>query len=79
MRKKEKKSEVKEETKIVPIPAPAPKRIRMLMSLSNPQRSYRSGVVYIVGQDVSEETATSWLKSGAAEEAPNLPGPSETK
>jgi len=82
--KKEKKAEkatakakVTKEAK--PKVAPAPKRIRMLMGLANQDASYSKSQTYVVGKDVSVDTARAWLKSGAAEEVRDHPGPSETK
>lgn len=64
--------------KTIKKPAP-PKRIRMLMGLANQDGAYSKSRTYVVGTDVPVDTAVSWLKSGAAEEVQEHPGPSETK
>lgn len=74
-----KKAVKKPKVKTKPKVAPAPKRIRMLMGLANQDMSYSKTHTYVVGKDVSVETAVSWIKSGAAEEVRDHPGPSETK
>lgn len=79
--KKEKKAAKKAVKKAVKKPkvAPAPKRIRMLMGLANQDMSYSKTQTYVVGKDVAVDTARAWIKSGAAEEVRDHPGPSETK
>jgi hypothetical protein len=59
--------------------APLPKKIRMKMTLATPKRCFTAGLLLKVGEDVSEDTARSWLKSGAAEEDKSLQLEMETK
>lgn len=42
------------------------KRIKMKISLANPKRAFNKGDICDVPGDVPEETAASWIKSGAA-------------
>ena len=58
--------------------ASLPIKIRMLMSLANSAKSYEVGHVYIVGIDLSLETAENWTKNGIAVEVKDV-GPEETK
>lgn len=47
---------------------PTPKKIRMLMSAANSEKTFGRGGVFKVGVDVSPGTARSWLRTGVAEE-----------
>lgn len=55
------------------------KKITMKMTLGTPKRAYLTGDEIIVGKDIAEETAQSWLDTGAAELTTESSGPSETK
>lgn len=59
--------------------APCPKRIRINFSGGNAFRSFSPGQVLRVPEDIPEESARSWLASGAAEIDKSGKGPSETK
>ncbi len=61
----------KKEPAIKPAPNNAPKveplkRIKMKMSLGTPYRAFEKGKTYDVPEHVPMDTATSWVKSGAA-------------
>jgi len=56
-----------------------PKRIRMLISCANHYRAFSPGDVLLVPQEVSVNTARSWIASGAAEEDKSLDAPKEKK
>lgn len=81
--KKETKKAKTAEQEPISIPASAPpalpRRIRMKMTLGTPKRCFTAGLLLRVGEDVSEDTARSWLKSGAAEEDKSLQPEMETK
>jgi len=55
------------------------RKIRMLMSLANQSMAYTMGRSYKVPEEVSVETAQSWLRGGVAEEDTSLEAPEETK
>lgn len=55
------------------------KKIVMKMTLGTPKLCFLAGSGFVVGKDLSVETAQAWLKSGAAELIGNLPSPSEFK
>lgn len=55
------------------------KKIVMRTTLGTPKKCFLAGSSFVVGKDLSTETAQAWLKSGAAELTADLPGPSETK
>ena len=59
--------------------APCPKRIRINFSGGNSFRSFSPGQVLRVPEDIPEESARSWLASGAAEVDKSGKGPSEIK
>lgn len=58
----EKAIEVKKEEE-----GPPPKKIKMKISLANMRGSFERGHVYDVPRDVPEDTAKSWVGSGAAD------------
>ncbi len=58
---------------------PVPKRIRINFLGANQKRSFSPGDVLRVPEDVPEDSARSWLNSGAAVEDKSLPDPPETK
>ncbi|GAH32144.1 unnamed protein product, partial [marine sediment metagenome] len=55
------------------------KRIRMLMSVANEKVAFNSGGVYKVGEDITPESAESYIRTGAAEEDTSLDVPEEIK
>ncbi len=59
--------------------APVPKRIRINFLGANQKRSFSPGDILRVPEDVPEDSARTWLKSGAAVEDKSLPDPPETK
>ena len=59
---KQKDDAVKEKAK----PEVAIKQIKMKISCANPERAFYKGDICDVPGDVPIETATSWVKSGAA-------------
>lgn len=70
------KKKVKKKKEVIP---PVPKRIRVLFSGANKDRAYLAGKSYRVPEEVSEDSARSWLASGKAEEDKSGEGPAETK
>lgn len=55
------------------------KRIRMLINCANQYRAFSPGDVLLVPEEISVNTAKSWIKTGAAEEDTSLDVPEETK
>ena len=71
----------KDKAKVQPKKAPSlvGKRIVMKMTLGTPKKCFLAGSSFVVGRDLSTETARAWLNSGAAELTGDLPVPSEIK
>jgi hypothetical protein len=59
--------------------APVPKAIQINFGGANQKRSFTSGEILRVPEDVPEDSARSWLGAGKAEAVKIPPGPSETK
>lgn len=55
------------------------KRIRMLMSVANEKDAFDARGVYKVGEDITPESAESYIRNGVAEEDTSLDVPEETK
>lgn len=55
------------------------KKIVMKTTLGTPKKCFLAGSSFVVGKDLSAETAQAWLNSGAAELTGDLPVPSEIK
>jgi hypothetical protein len=73
-----KKAAVEKKTKEVKL-TPVPKRIRINFLGANSKRSFSPGDVLRVPEDVPEDSARTWLNSGAAVEDKSLPDPPEVK
>lgn len=78
-KKKKAKAKAKAKSRKKKEPSLIGKKIVMKMTLGTPKTCFLAGKSFVVGKDLSVETAQAWLNSGAAELIGDLPSPSEFK